>query len=616
MVVPRPYQAEANDAVFRELADKQSTLVVMPTGTGKTVLFSSVAKRWQNRRILMLAHREELVFQMARTVEKVTGEKPGIEMADLRSNESGGIFSDNKPRVVVGSVQTLCRESRLRKFNPEEFGLGVVDEAHHDTPQCSTYNTVRSYFNQSKWLGVTATPDRTDKLALGQSYESVAYTLELEDAISNGWLCPIRQGFATVGELDFSHCRTTAGDLNQGDLDEAMSKPEVCQKVAAAILETCYGKKTLVFCVSVKHARIVCDILNAMPGIRAASLCGEDDRHTRRTVLRHFKSGEINCLVGCAIFTEGFDEPSIESVVIARPTKSRALYTQMVGRGTRTLEGLLQPSMNGADASVRLEAIANSAKPFVNVIDMVGNSGRHQLVTVADILGGRFAPAVKAKAIENIKSRGGCAADMQKELNAAKEQLDREEEAKRIKEANEKARREAEDRLRSAGNGSGVYGKAKVHVREIDPFGGGSTPNRGGYQRSSLSDKQRGILERNGYDPDRLTVQEGQRILNELFASWNGKGISPKQRETLTKHGEVGDISKAKCEVLFAVLKARNWQKRDYKLTRDRVKIVGTEGGYRLQVNDSKAGGVNLDKVFPTPDKVREHYSTILETAA
>ena len=615
MKTPRPYQEEAAESVFRELETARSTVVVMPTGTGKTVLFSTIANRWDRGRVLMIAHREELVNQMAKTVKAITGEEPAIEMAEQQSEEHRfDMFGESrKPKVVVASVQSLCRERRLKRFDPSEFGLGIVDECHHDTPKNTTYGAIRQYFNQSKWLGVTATPDRTDKLALGNCYETVAYNFALNDAIDQGWLVPIRQQFVQIAGLDFSHCRTTAGDLNQGDLDGVLGEDQTCHEVAAASAQIAAGRKTLIFCVSVEHARKVADIAGRIPGVRAASLCGDDDKIVRRDVLRRYATGEINCLVGCAIFTEGFDEPSIEVVVIARPTKSRALYTQMVGRGTRTLPEVLTPEHNAVDCSVRLAAIAASRKPILDIVDLVGNSGKHKLVTCADILGGQYTDAVRTRANANARMKGQLAGTMQQELNAARDELDKEEKARQIKEARERHEREERER-RKREEQRKLYGRADLHATEVNPFDSYRSwnPERN-LNRGALTEKQRGILEKNGYDPDRYSVQEARRILNDLFASWAGKGISPKQRETLGKFGESGEISPAKANVLFALLKARGWQRRDYKLSRDRMKIVATEGGYQLSITDPQAGSVIMDKVFPSVEQLRQHYETILE---
>lgn len=608
-MTPRPYQIEAEAAVFEEFKDRDSTLVVMPTGTGKTVLFGGIAHRWDDRRILVLAHREELIFQTARTVKAITGEEPAIEMADYRSDETG-VFG--KARVVIGSVQSMCRESRLNKFDRDGFGLVVTDEAHHDVPQCKTYKAIRDYFATAKKLGVTATPDRGDKLAMKQSYQSVAYELALPDAIDQGWLVPIRQKFVEIAGLDFSHVRTTAGDLNQGDLDQLMGEPSKCHEVAAAVAETASGRKTLVFCVSVAHARKVADILNRIPGRKAEALVGEDDKVRRRDVLNKYRAGELTDLVGCGIFTEGFDESTIEVVFIARPTKSRALYTQMVGRGTRTLTDVLTHDMNAQPSDIRRAAIASSRKPFIEVIDFVGNSGKHQLITTADILGGRYAPAAVTRAKRNLAKRGGTG-DTQQALQEAKSELEREKERHLREQAEAIARVEQRRRQLEEHRRRGMYGKAQLHSREVNPFGGDYVPEQKGFGRGGLTDKQSAILVKNGYDPNSMSAADAIRTLNELFAAWKGQGITPKQRQTLAKFGEAGEINRDKAAMLFAVIKARGWQRRDSLMTKDRLYIKPIEGRFAPAFSDPEAGDVILDRTFRTVDEARAFLSNVVE---
>jgi hypothetical protein len=220
---PRPYQQEAYSNAMADLNGKsQSSLVVMPTGTGKTVLFGLIARDWPNGKVLVVAHREELIFQAADKIEQICGDRPDIEMADLRAGQNE-IWTNS--HVVITSVQTMSRERRQSRFKPEEFGLVIIDEAHHAV--ATTYKKVLDYFGQNpnlKILGVTATPDRADEEALGQVFESVAYDYQIPNAVHDGWLVPIDQQFVYVEGLDLSACKTTAGDLNSGDLARIMDQ--------------------------------------------------------------------------------------------------------------------------------------------------------------------------------------------------------------------------------------------------------------------------------------------------------------------------------------------------------------------------------------------------------
>ena len=211
----RPYQSAASDAIFKEWQDNDSTLVVMPTGGGKTILFADVIRRVFPRRALVIAHREELIFQARDKIERVTGLKASVEMGEYGAE--GGLFGT--ARVVVSTIQTQCSGGdgggRMTKFDPSQFGLLIIDEAHHATSP--TYRRVIDYYRTNpalKVLGVTATPDRADEQALGQVFQSVAFDYEVLDAIHDGWLVPIEQQMVHVEGLDYSSIRTTAGDLN------------------------------------------------------------------------------------------------------------------------------------------------------------------------------------------------------------------------------------------------------------------------------------------------------------------------------------------------------------------------------------------------------------------
>lgn len=435
----RPYQNDAVEKVFESFESHRSALVVMPTGTGKTVLFSEVIRRWPEfaitrspwaaPRVLVIAHREELIRQAADKIKRVTGTGVDIEMADqfaARDSMFGAA------PVVVASKDTL-HEKRLKRFRPDEFGLIITDEAHHAVAQ--TYRRIYDYFPEAKHLGVTATPDRTDEEALGQVFETVAFVYEITDAINDGWLVPIRANSMTVEGLDFSNVRTTAGDLNGKDLADELSK--FLQQIAFGTVRAARWNKTLVFADNVANAERLAEIINrpgkpdAAPLTRARWICGKTDRDIRAQTLRDYADSRFQFLVNVGVFTEGFDEPSIGAVSLGRPTESRSLFAQMVGRGTRPLPGVV----DGLDsASDRRAAIAASRKPHVDILDFVGNSGKHKLVTVADILGGNHSEAaverVTALAAEESKKTGR-AIDVAAALDKAEADIAAGREAKR-----------------------------------------------------------------------------------------------------------------------------------------------------------------------------------------
>lgn len=230
-MILRDYQERSIKGIFHAFVQFDSTLLVLPTGTGKTCVFAELIRRVQPQRVMVLAHRQELISQAREKIEAIAGVECEIEMADMVAATS--MFG--RSPVVVSTVQTQISggtgTERMRRFDPMEFGLLIIDEAHHAAS--SSYRRIIAHYRQNpnlKVLGVTATPDRTDELALGEIFESVAFDYEIIDAIHGGYLVPIDQQFVTVSDLDFSRVRTTAGDLNGADLAALMEQERTCRK--------------------------------------------------------------------------------------------------------------------------------------------------------------------------------------------------------------------------------------------------------------------------------------------------------------------------------------------------------------------------------------------------
>lgn len=310
----RPYQEAAKTAIFSEWEQgHRRTLAVLPTGTGKTVLFGGITEDCvrQGERVLILAHRAELLAQAADKIEKLTGLKSATEKA-----EESCLGSWN--RVIVGSVQTLCREKRLNKFSADYFDTIVIDEAHHAISD--TYQTILSHFEGAKVLGVTATPDRGDMKNLGSIFDSLAYEYSLPKAIKDGYLCPIKAQTIPL-RLDISGVGSQAGDYKPGELANAL-EPYLHQ-IAAEMKNYCKGRKTVVFLPLVKISQNFRDIL-CKEGFRAAEVNGESP--DRAEILAAFDRGEYDVLCNSMLLTEGWDCPSVDCIVVLRPTKVRGLY--------------------------------------------------------------------------------------------------------------------------------------------------------------------------------------------------------------------------------------------------------------------------------------------------
>lgn len=316
----RYYQEEAVAAVEREwAAGNKKTLLVLSTGLGKTICFSSVVARRvaAGEKVLILAHRGELLEQAADKMKRACNLDSVLEKA-----ESTAVGS-NCP-VVVASVQTLYQDKRLEAYAKDYFKTIIIDEAHHC--MSSTYQKVLEYFSEAKVLGVTATPDRNDKRNLGHFFDSMAYEFGIRRAVDEKFLTRPSAQLIPL-RLDISEVAQSNGDFAAGELGSALDP--YLEEIADEMVARCSGRKVMVFTPLVKTSAKFCDILNNK-GFKAFEINGESK--DRKEKLAAFSSGEYNVAVNSMLLTEGFDEPAVDCIVVLRPTRSRSLYTQMIGR--------------------------------------------------------------------------------------------------------------------------------------------------------------------------------------------------------------------------------------------------------------------------------------------
>ncbi|SHJ46056.1 DEAD/DEAH box helicase [Desulfofundulus thermosubterraneus] len=392
----RPYQKECLEKI--DAAKERGVyrpLVVWPCGAGKTCLFSSVIKSLFESnpasRALVLAHRDELIQQARDKLLTVwPGAAPLVGVVKAEQN-------DVASKITVASVQSLYQTARLEAYlrhgMPE---LTVTDEAHHAAGGRTyrrIYETLSLLPGQDTGgrmhLGVTATPDRLDKIGLKHVFDEVIHALTIGFMIESGYLVPVRGVLVNVGfDLDGAAVNSETGDFSDSSLARVMESPAVVEAIARAWVEKGENRKTVAFAPSVRMAGELAEALRGM-GVAAAFVSGDTPEHERRELLRQFSDGEIRVLANCMVLTEGFDCPDIECILMARPTKSRALYQQAVGRGLRPA-----PWAGKADCLV---------------LDVVGNSLKHKLVTVASLEGKEpgAAPETSERASEEsgLKSR-------------------------------------------------------------------------------------------------------------------------------------------------------------------------------------------------------------------
>ncbi len=323
----RPYQAEAKDAILHEWDEgRKRTLLVLPTGCGKTIVLAKVAEDQveQGGRVLIMAHRGELLDQAADKVKQVTG-------IDCAYEKAGTSALGSMLPITVGSVQSLCQEKRLQMFPPDYYSALIVDEAHHCLSD--SYQRVLNYFTSANVLGVSATPDRGDKRNLGNYFDSQAYEYTMTQAIREGYLCPVKAQMIPL-ELDISDVSMSNGDYSAGDIGTALEPylRQIAQEIACHYAD----RKTVVFLPLIHTSQTFCALLNEM-GVPAAEVNGNST--DRAEILRDFEAGRYSVLCNSMLLTEGWDCPAVDCIVVLRPTKVRSLYQQMVGRGMRLFPG-------------------------------------------------------------------------------------------------------------------------------------------------------------------------------------------------------------------------------------------------------------------------------------
>lgn len=375
----RDYQRAALDGAREQFRrGERATLIELPTGCGKTIVFSEAARGTvaKGGKALVLAHRTELLEQAKAKLLRVAPDlRVELEQASARASSGAD--------VVVASVQSL-KAKRLARWAPDAFALVIVDEAHHAT--AASYRAILDHFAAARVLGVTATPDRADGKKLGEIFPSMAFQLPMQQAIADGYLVPIRLRSVKVRALSLAHVKSRGGDFVEADLVAALEGDEVLLEIAGPLPQLAGDRPTIVFTAGVKNAHRLAELLNTRTGRPgcAVALDGTTDQGIRALTLRRFERGAFQFLVNVGLFTEGFDSPAVACVAVARPTQSRALYCQMIGRGARTLTGTIDAY---TVPEQRVDAIAASAKPDLLVVDFTASTSVHRLVTPLDVLG-------------------------------------------------------------------------------------------------------------------------------------------------------------------------------------------------------------------------------------
>mgnify|MGYP003111042656 FL=1 len=542
-IVLRPYQEECIEAVSSAFKNHQSSLVVMATGLGKTVTAGEIL-RLRGGRSMWVAHRSELVEQAEETIGWLTGVPPQVEMADRQAQIKLGVAG-----CVVGTVQTLNAKRRgvprMARFDANFFNTLITDEAHHAV--ASTWRSIAEHFSENtrlRHLGITATPDRGDEEALGQIYDHCAYRYDIQDGVADGWLVPILVNRIHLDDIDLSVIKKVAGDFNQGELAHAMEMDRAMYGVSEAILEEAGERKTLIFTSSVAHSKGLADILNNHKPGMAASVDGKTPKDERRLILADYKAGNIQYLCNVGIATEGFDAPGIECIAIARPTMSRSLYAQMVGRGTRPLPDIVD-GLGLSDR--RCDAILSSRKPNCVVLDFVGNSGKHKLVSAADVLGGNYNMDVVERA------------------NEMAEKTDSPEDTLELLKRAEAAVRKDEEELKKKKMRRAVRASVKYRTASMNPFDVLDIEPPLSHEEidaKPLSPGQIGWLEKSGMDTEMMSNAEQRKVLNTMINRKKRGLATPKQVKLLKRYNyNTTNMLFEDASALITRLADNNWKR-------------------------------------------------------
>lgn len=510
----RPYQEAARKAVEADWNDGiKKNLLVLPTGCGKTIVFAKITEDMvrQGERVLILAHRGELLDQAADKIRKATGLVCAVEKAE----ES---CLDSWYRVAVGSVQSLMRETRLSRFKKDHFGVIIIDEAHHCISD--SYQRILAHFDGAKVLGVTATPDRGDMKNLGQVFEKLSYEYTLPKAIREGYLCKIKAQTIPL-KLDLTGVGVQAGDFKAGDIGTALD-PYLYQ-IADEMQKYCVNRKTVVFLPLVKTSQKFRDILNEK-GFCAAEVNGESS--DRSQILKDFDAGKYNVLCNSMLLTEGWDCPSVDCIVPLRPTKVRSLYSQMVGRGTRIAPG----------------------KEYLLLLDFLWHTERHELCHPAHLI--CESPEVAQKMTENIEA-SACPVDIEEaEEKASEDVVAQREEAL--------AKTLAEMRTRKRKLVDPLQFEMSIQAEDLSSF----VPSFG-WEMSPPSDKQMRALEKLGIFPDEIgNAGKAAKMLDRLEMRRTEGLTTPKQIRFLEQKGfkHVGTWQFEAARKLIDRIAANGWR--------------------------------------------------------
>jgi len=524
----RPCQIEASHRILEELERVRSTLLVLAAGLGKTFTFAEVARVVVARgeRVLVLAHRGELIQQAAATLRQF-GLNVGVEQGEQR------VDPQSLPEVVVASVQTL-QGKRRQAFSPDAFGLIIVDECHHAVAK--TYRGISGHFGRAKLLGVSATPDRADGVGLRVMFESLAYRMDLGAGIAGGWLAPLEVRSVST-EFDAERVRSVGGELVTADVEAELIRDGHLLAAAKALAELIDSRSTLVFVPGVATAHMLAGELRSH-GVRALAVDGTMTVVQRSEALAAYRDGDVQVVVNAALLIEGFDAPHTSCVALLNPTRSRAKVIQMLGRGTRLAPG----------------------KESCLLLDFVpGRIGRVRLASPADALAGEELPLdivarVRTASAMHAGNLETLIADAHSDKAAAEEAA---------RDEAERARAERAAAVRKLVHRVGLpYAVAKLDVASLLEIVRTTDEGwRPEWRRALASPAQIAALRSRGVDvPDDLNKRDA-RALFDVLAQRSAAGLCTlRQARRLSSYGLRDDLSFEAAREAMDAIAANAWK--------------------------------------------------------
>jgi superfamily II DNA or RNA helicase len=493
----RDYQDAAYVSLLNDWqSGVRSCLLVLATGLGKTILFSKIIDEWTGGRVLVLMHLEELLQNAYTEISEITGEIIGIERGPERNDHE---------RVTVSLIQTFIHT--YKRFDPNYFGLIIIDEAHHAAS--NAYLTILDWFKSAKVVGLTATDGRAD--GKGLPFQRVSYRMGIDRGIGEGYLVPILGRRIIIDSIDLDRVKkkATVDDFDDSALDDEMVKG------AAAIADVIYNDysfdKGILFFPGCASAKLTSEFLNKKSQGLSVYIDGKITGRVRRDLINRLRNGDSNWLCNVGIATEGFNWPEASVVGMCCPTLSRPAYVQRAGRGTRPLAGLL----NGLGSKLeRNSAIQESSKPYMTILDFVGVSANLNLITHESFL----------KEPEETK-------DVEKEQRQEEDDQGEEQEP------------EEQDFRTNIGFSriaSGIQSRTLHSIEEFDAVEGLSSPQNTlelktqiPKEEELLSEKQYNLLKKFGIDDPFLTRGLAQPLVGFIFQ--NKCRLNGLQRNILKK---------------------------------------------------------------------------------